>query len=109
MTNTKQDNQTNETSTVDVDWDLQKAKITSSKHKAEFLVSKPRSALFFTISASIGRTPEELAGKFTSIPTAISAVQQFIRSAKETFAVKSDRLHEERQQRKNAESESKNG
>jgi hypothetical protein len=101
---TKPSNPTEEIFTVDVDLEGQKARITSSKHKAEFVVNKLRSALFFSVNTTKGVVPNELSGKYTSLDSAIHAVTQYIKNTKETFAVRSDRLHEERQQRKHAES-----
>jgi hypothetical protein len=60
--------------------------------------------MFFTVKTTKGSIPNVLSGKYTSLSSAIEAVLHYIRTTKETFAVRSDRLHEERQQRKNAES-----
>lgn len=108
MTDSKPSETIKETSTVDVNQELQTARITSEKHKTEFIVSKPRVARFFGIKTTTGSVPLKLAGKYSSLEFGIKAVQDYIKNSKETFAVKSDRLHEERQQRKNAESQSKN-
>jgi len=108
MTDTKQNNLTNETSTVDVNEELQIARVVSDKHKTEYIVSKLRSALFFTITTTVGLLPKSLSGKYRSIPSAIEAIQEHIRNSKESFAVRSERLHEERQQRKDAKSKPEN-
>lgn len=108
MTDTKLDEKTPETSMVDVDLEKQYARISSEKHKTEFIVGKTRAAMFFSIRATIGLTPNELSGKYTTLEKAVEAVETFVKNAKETFAVRSDRLHEERQKRKNAEPYSKN-
>lgn len=108
MTDTKLNETIQETSTVDVDLEKQFAKIESTKHKAEFVIGKGRSQIFFSVRITKGATPLELSGKYTSLERAIEAVEQYIRNSKETFSIKSERLHEERQQRKHAESNAKN-
>lgn len=108
MTDTKLDEKTPETSMVDVDLEKQFARISSEKHKTQFIVGKTRSAIFFSVRATKGVTPSELSGKYTTLEKAIEAVETFVKNSKETFAVRSDRLHEERQKRKNAEPDSKN-
>ncbi len=102
MTDTKPSKPTEEIFTVDVDLEKQTARITSAKHKTDFTVSKLRSAMFFSVYCKA--LPKELSGKYTSLESAIQAVTNYIRNSKESFAVRSDRLHEERQQRKHAES-----
>lgn len=109
MTDLSLNEKTPETSTVDVDLEKQFARIESVKHKTDFVIGKTRSAMFFSIRTTVGTLPNVLAGKYTTLEKAIEAVEQFVRNSKETFAVKSDRLHEERQQRKDAELKSKNG
>ncbi len=109
MTDTKQSNPTKEIYTVDVNQETQTAKVTSEKHKAEFVVSKNRSSRFFLIYTTAGVTPKVLGGKYTSLESAVSFIVDYIKNSKETFAVRSDRLHQERQQRKNAEPKPKNG
>ncbi len=108
MTDLKLNEKTPETTTVELDLEKQYAKIESVKHKTDFVVGKLRSQMFFSIRATKGITPHELSGKYTSLEKAIEAVGQFVANTKETFAVRSDKLHEERQQRKHAESQSKN-
>lgn len=109
MTDLSLNEKTPETSTVDVDLEKQFARIASSKHKTEFVIGKTRSASFFSIRTTVGTLPSILSGKYTTLEKAIEAVEHFVRTSKETFAVRSDRLHEERQQRKDAEPKSKNG
>jgi hypothetical protein len=104
MTDTKPSNPTNETSTVDVDWEGQKARVTSPKHKTDFVVGKLRSQMFYQIATTKGTLPKSLGGKYRSLTSAVEAIQHYILTSEETFAVRSDRLHEERQQRKHAES-----
>jgi len=101
-TSTKPSKPTEETFTVDVDLEKQTAKITSAKHKTDFTVAKLRSAMFFSVYSK--SLPKDLSGKYTSLESAIQAVTNYIRNSKESFGVRSDRLHEERQQRKHAES-----
>jgi hypothetical protein len=103
-TDTKLSKLIEETSTVDVDWENQRAVVTSEKHKTDFHIGKLRSAMFFSIKTTRGILPNTLSGKYTSLNSAIEAVLHYIRNSKETFAVRSDKLHEERQQRKHAES-----
>ena len=110
MTDTKLEEKTPEISTVDVDLEKQYALVESQKHKTDFVIGKTRSAQFFSIRTTKGSTvPFELSGKYTSLEKAIESVEEYIKNSKETFAVRSDRLHEERQQRKHAEPKSKNG
>lgn len=104
MTDTKLNETIPETTTVDLNLEGQFARIESTKHKTDFIVGKTRSALFFTVRVTKGSLPAELSGKYTSLEKGVEAVESFVRNAKETFAVRSDRLHEERQQRKHAES-----
>ena len=108
MTDTKLNEKTSETSTVDVDLEKQYARVESVKHKTDFVIGKTRSAIFFSVRATLGTTPNELLGKYTTLEKAIEAVESFVKNSKETFAVRSDRLHQERQQRKDAELKSKN-
>ncbi len=108
MTDLKLNEKTSETSTVDVDLEKQYAKIESTKHKTDFVIGKTRSAIFFSIRTTLGTTPSELSGKYTTLENAVKAVEDYVRNSKETFAVRSDRLHQERQQRKDAELKSKN-
>lgn len=109
MTDTRLNETISETTTVERDLEKQYAKIESSKHKTDFVIGKLRSQMFFSVRTTKGSTPKELSGKYSSLEKAIEAVEHYVRTAKETFAVKSDRLHEERQQRKHAEPQSKNG
>lgn len=108
MTDLKLNEKTPETTTAELDLEKQYARIESVKHKTDFVVGKLRSQMFFSVRATKGSTPNELSGKYTSLEKAIEAVNQFVANTKETFAVRSDKLHEERQQRKHAESQSKN-
>lgn len=108
MTDSKLNEKTLETSTVDVDLERQYAKIESSKHKVDFVVGKTRATQFFSVRVTKGTLPQELSGKYTTLENAVNAVEQYIKNSKETFAVKSDRLHEDRQKRKHAEPDSKN-
>jgi leucyl-tRNA synthetase len=104
MTDSKLNETIPETSTVEVNLESQYAKIESSKHKIDFVVSKTRSQTFFSVKVTKGALPNELTGKYSSLEKAVESVQTYIRNSQETFAVKSDRLHEERQQRKHAKS-----
>jgi len=108
MTDTKPEEKTSETSTVDVDLEKQFARVESAKHKTDYIIGKTRSAMFFSVRTTKGLTPQELSGKYTTLEKAIEAVEHFVKNAKETFSVRSDRLHEERQKRKNAEPEPEN-
>jgi hypothetical protein len=103
MTDSKPNEPTPATSTVELDLEKQYAKIESAKHKTDYVVGKTRSQSFFSVRTTRGSAPFELSGKYTSLEKAIEAVEAYIRNSKESFAVKSDRLHEERQQRKHAE------
>lgn len=109
MTDTKLNEKIPETTTAELDLEKQYARIESVKHKTDFVIGKLRSQMFFSVKVTKGSVPNELSGKYSSLEKAVEAVEQYVKNTKETFAVKSDRLHEERQQRKHAESQSKNG
>ena len=108
MTDLKLKETTEETYTVDVNLEAQLARVSSEKQKVEFVVGKPRSAMFFSVRTSKGNVPAVLSGKFTSLESGIKAVVDYVKNSKESFAVKSDRLHVDRQKRKDAESQSEN-
>ena len=108
MTDTRLSETIPEITTADIDQDKQFAKVVSSKHKTDYVVGKMRSQMFFSVTATKGSVPKELAGKYTSLEKAVEAVNQYVKNTKETFAVRSEKLHEERQQRKHAEPHSKN-
>ena len=109
MTDSRLNETIPETTTAELDLEKQYAKIESVKHKTDFIISKLRSQMFFSVKTTKGLPPSELSGKYSSLEKAVEAVEHYVRTAKETFAVKSDRLHEDRQQRKHAEPQSKNG
>ena len=109
MTDTKLNERIPETTTAELDLEKQYARMESTKHKTDFIIGKLRSQMFFSIKTNKGTLPNELSGKYSSLEKAVEAVEHYVKTAKETFAVKSDRLHEDRQQRKHAESQSKNG
>lgn len=108
MTDTKLNKPTEEIYTVDVDWENQRAKVTSTKHKTDYVVGKLRSQMFFQITTTVGLVPKALSGKYRSLQTAIDAITYYVQHSKESFAVRSERLHEERQLRKDAKSKSEN-
>ena len=108
MTDTKLSEPTSETTTAELDLEKQYARIESVKHKTDFVIGKLRSQMFFSIKTTKGSPPNELAGKYSSLEKAVAAVNQYVKNTKETFSVRSDKLHEERQQRKHAEPHSKN-
>lgn len=108
MTDTKPNEPTQETTTAELDLEKQYARIESVKHKTDFVIGKLRSQIFFSIRTTKGSPPNELAGKYSSLEKAVPAVNQYVKNTKETFSVRSDKLHEERQQRKHAESHPKN-
>lgn len=103
MTDSKLNEPTPVTSTAELDLEKQYAKIESAKHKIDFVVGKTRTQSFFSVRTTKGNPPTELSGKYTTLEKAVEAVEAYIRNSKESFAVRSDRLHEERQQRKHAE------
>jgi len=109
VTDLKLEETIEETYTVDVNLEAQLAKVSSEKQKAEFVVGKPRSAMFFSVRTTKGVVPAVLSGKFTSLESGIKAVVDHVKNSKESFAVKSDRLHVERQKRKDAEPKPENG
>lgn len=108
MTDTKLNETILETTTAELDLEKQYARIESVKHKTDFVIGKLRSQMFFSIRTTKGSVPSDLAGKYSSLEKAVEAVNQYVKNTKETFAVRSDKLHEERQQRKHAESNSTN-
>jgi hypothetical protein len=108
MTDTKPSKPTEEIYTVDVDWENQRAKVTSAKHKTDYVVGKLRSQMFFQVTTTVGLVPKALSGKYSSLQTAIDAIIHYVQHSKESFAVRSERLHEERQLRKDAKSNSEN-
>ena len=108
MTDTKLNETIPEITMADLDLEKQYARVESAKHKTDFIVTKLRSQAFFSIKVSKGLVPSDLSGKYSSLEKALDAVRNYVRTAKETFAVRSDKLHEERQQRKHAESNSTN-
>lgn len=101
MTDTKLLEKTNETSTVEppkINYELGRATVQSDKHKIDFEVYKARdNTPFYSVrTTGFGNVPKELSGKYTTIPRAIEAIERYLKTAKETFAVKSDILAERR-------------
>jgi hypothetical protein len=85
------------------------ALISSAKSKTQFRVYKPRmNYQFFKIATFPGTTPKELEGNYSTFEKAIKAVESYLKSYRESFAVKSDRLHKERQERHAAKADSSN-
>lgn len=107
MTDLKPNETIPETTTVELDQEKQIARVQSPKHKTDYIVSKLRSQMYFTVRVTVGSPPKELSGKYSSLEKAVDAVRQYVKNSKESFAVRSERLHEERQQRKHAESKPK--
>jgi hypothetical protein len=108
MTDTKLNKPTEETFTVDVDWENQRARVTSAKHRTDYLVGKLRSQMFFQVTTTVGVVPKALSGKYSSVQSAVDAITHYVQHSKESFAIRSDRLHEERQLRKDAKSKPEN-
>lgn len=93
---------------VIVDTEAQTAVVTSSTHKAIFNVYKPRDqTTFFRVKPTNGVLPTVLSGRFSSLNKAVEHVVHYLEHAQETFAAKSDRLHQERQERNAAKLNSK--
>ena len=80
---------------VEIDHVTGRAVVKSPKHKEDFLVYKARdNTPFFSIKFGNGkvRLPAMLEGKYTTIPKAIQTIRNYIASAEETFAAKSEAL-----------------
>ena len=93
---------------VTVNTEDQTALIVSSKFKSRFHVYKPRDqTFFFRIKLDLGTLPEVLQGRFSSLNKAVEICKHYIETAEETFAKKSDRLHQDRQERNAAKLEPK--
>jgi len=90
---------------VIADTEAQTATVTSTTHKSAFHVYKPRNqTTFFRVRPDKGVLPTVLSGQFSSLNKAIEHVVHYLEHAHETFAAKSDRLHQERQERNAAKS-----
>ena len=91
-----------ETSTVVelVNQEDQFAILSHPNYKVKFRVFRPKGKYhFFSVQAEQGNTPKELSGSYSSLEIAIKATIKHLDSSKETFAVRSDRLAEERKAR----------
>ncbi len=93
-----------------VDYENHTATVKLRQYKENLVIWKPRGATLYSVRfAGSAPIPNELSGKYTTIAKALEHIQQFSLVAKETFAVKSDRLHKDRQERHAAADKSTNG
>lgn len=100
-----------ETSTVveHIDHAEQYAIISSPKTSVKLKVYKPRGHYhFFKVQAEKGQVAGELSGYYSSLDNGIKAVLAYLKTSKETFSVKSDRLDKERKERHAAKANSSN-
>ena len=98
-----------ETSTVVevVNHEDQFAILSHPNYKSKFRIYRPKGRYhFFTVEVDQGATPKELSGSYSSLEIAIKAAIKYLDSSKETFAVRSDRLAEERKARNAAKLQS---
>lgn len=98
-----------ETSTVVelVNHDEQYAILSHPNYKAKFRVFRPRNRYhFFQVELTEGVTPKELSGLYSSLDVCTKAVKVYLDKSTETFAVRSDRLAEERKTRNAAKLQS---
>ena len=85
---------------VTVNTEEQYAVITSTTRKSAYNVYKPRDQTsLFRVKLDKGVLPEALSGRFSSLNKGIEHVVHYLEHSQETFAAKSDRLHQERQER----------
>lgn len=93
-----------------VDYENHTATVKLRQYKENLVIWKPRGATLYSVKFNKGsQVPSELSGRYTTIAKALDHIQQFSLVAKETFAVKSDRLHKDRQERHAAADKSTNG
>ena len=99
MTTTELSEKTLEISMV-VDHTNQVASLSHPNYESKFYVYKPRDQTpFFKINLDKGATPKELSGHFSTLQRGIDAATTFLKTSKETFAIRSDRLDKERKER----------
>ena len=102
--------ETMQETTMDVNHDKQEAKLTHPNFKTPFFVYKPRDQTpFFKVMLEQGVTPKELSGHYSTLARGIEATLKYLENSKETFSVRSDRLHKERKERNAPESNPENG
>ena len=93
---------------VTVNTEEQTAVVSSTTRKSAYNVYKPRDqTTFFRVKLDKGVLPEVLSGSFSSLNKAVEHVVHYLEHSQETFAAKSDRLHQERQERNGSKSLSK--
>ena len=93
-----------------VNHEEQYALVSSPKTTVKFKVHKPRRNFhFFKIGVDKGNIPTPLAGDFSTLDTALKALKFYLDNYDESFAVRSERLHKERQERHASKANSSNG
>jgi len=90
-----------------IDLENRTATIESDKNNIKYVVVKKRDqSALYSITVDIGNTPKELSGRYTTIHTAVKAVETYLKNYKESHAAKSERLAKYREERKNAKTQS---
>lgn len=72
----------------------------SDKMSSEVMIQKkPNDHHFFEIKFTAGSTPEELSGRYSSIPAGIKAVESYLKGKRPTATVRRDEFVKERKKR----------
>ena len=83
-----------------IDTEEQYAILSNPKTPSKFTVYKPKGNFhFFKVKRDVGLLPNDLSGHFSSLENGIKLVTKYLENSKETFSVRSERLHKERQER----------
>lgn len=81
----------------------------SDKLVSNIIIEKSQDGfIFFEIKFEKGLIPAELSGKYSSIPNAKKAVENYLRNKKETNAARREYFNKARQERKKQQDGSKN-
>lgn len=79
----------------------QRCVVKSDKMVSDIIIQKDQSGfIFFEVLVSRGIIPQELAGKYTSLPKAKEAVANYLNSMKQTVAARRESFAKEREERK---------
>lgn len=85
---------------IDHNTENQTCVLKSDKMNSEILIQKkPNDHHFFEIKFTSGSVPDELSGRYSSIPAGIKAVEQYLNNKRPTAAVRRDKVTEERKKR----------
>ena len=94
---------------VEIDYDdLVACVYDPTKYKLKFTVSKEMGNNGF-FAVHFNNLPQELSGSYTSLEKAVEAVCNWLKNAKQSFAVKSDELDKARKERNAAKSKPTSG